>query len=239
MHLYFIGTLLIIIAVAGLSAWIFLILLDFFGLRGRVKESEVKFRVQVSNLNKMAVNLNLAPIIEQALAQKVEFYRVSLEVDFNPAKKTKFVSGKIIVRLAPPPFNSIALPTIYSIAPLKVDSETKITTKYAINPEFKLTELPFGLSASVTQMKEYTRLHSNIVGHPGKHTVSWDFRATDTIDSIEGVQFLEFIVRQPANMKSDWQANSEGELKWRDHLISFARNMDSRNIIEPFSVPDQ
>jgi hypothetical protein len=248
----FIGTILAIVIVVGvLSLFVGAFFNEWLREREvrRVENSKVcVFVSSVVSLNKKDVNLHLAPSIEQALTQNVDFYRVSLVADFYPAKNSKFVFAKINVELVSPLTTtySMASTTTYSIAPLKVDSETKITTKYAIDPEFKLAETASISLGSVTQEKVYRKLHPYIIGHfDGKHTASWEFRTTDTIDNIEGVQFLEFTVKQPANVKSDWQALPEGELNWRGRTqrpksaITHVDHPVHENKLVPFSIPLQ
>jgi hypothetical protein len=241
------GPLLAIVTVVGIISLIFVSLRR--KASRKVEESKVSlFISDVINLNKMAMNLELAPAIDQALTHKVEFYRVSLVADFYPSKNSKFKFGRINVELASHSTSqmaaySTASPTIYSIAPLIVNSEAKITTQYAIDPEFKLTEANSVSVGSISQKKEYTKLHPSIIGHFDKQTASWEFRTTNIMDSIEGVQLLEFTVKQPANIISTWHALPEGELIWRGRTQRFKAaitrdtNPLPKNKLEPFTVP--
>ncbi|HKG87998.1 MAG TPA: hypothetical protein VKA95_06700 [Nitrososphaeraceae archaeon] len=73
--------------------------------------------------------------------------------------------------------------------------------------------------------------------------VSWEFRTTDAIDDIIGTQLLEFVIKQPSGLKSEWRALPEGELKWSNTRKKIKASLRGENLpeventFETFSTP--
>jgi len=146
----------------------------------------------------------------------VEFYRVSIVSNFSHGQKLKYDYAVITVKLVSD-FNEKG-PIVYSVAPLQLNSSTKVTKRFAINPEIKLVEVVKGSIVSFTFEREYQKLHPYVIGHfEAGQAAYWEYKTTEAVDDIVGAQLLEFIVKQPSNVKSEWQISPEGELKWGSH----------------------
>lgn len=84
---------------------------------------------------------------------------------------------------------------IYSIAPENVHQEIKVTKKFGLNPTAKLFDIELNPGISYTSETVYNEVHPLIIGHySAKQT--WDYTTGKGVNDIEGVQKIEFMVKQ-------------------------------------------
>jgi hypothetical protein len=184
------------------------------------------------------------PEIQADLEKNFDFYRVTLVADFCPKCNLVFRSGRISVKLANDT-GSAGKVKVYSISPLIVNSRESVTKKFGINPEAKLFDIDLNPGVSYADERTYEKVHPLIVGnYAAKDYASWDFKTDKTVDSVSGAQIVEFMIRQPANIKTEWFAEPDGELAYTGPLVvrglkSAFRGKPEDPDVEPekFTVP--
>jgi hypothetical protein len=163
----------------------------------------------------------VAPGIKLELNHGIEYYRVSLVVDFSHQEdELRFTRALIEAEMVPSEIPYTIKPLVYSIAPQTVEEKIKMSKEFAINPQLQLTDISIS-GAAYTHKKEYIKLHPKIVGHySAGQNVWWEFNTTDGIDDIKGTQLVEFIVKQSSGTRSVWRARPEATLKHKKRKIT-------------------
>jgi hypothetical protein len=182
------------------------------------------------------------PDIKISLQQHTEYYRVSLVADFfHQEKNIKFSYATIRSQLVSSQ-NAIN-PQIYSISPQRVDEQVQISKEFGINPQLQLSDVTIS-GVTYTNRKEYVKMHPQIVGHfSAGQTVSWEFMTTNGIDDIIGAQLVEFMVRQPSNVRTRWEATPEADINWAGKVSKLGAILSGKSLpkiedkFEQFSVP--
>jgi hypothetical protein len=188
-------------------------------------------------------NFKAAPQIRFDIERRdIEYYKVSLVVDFFHVKDIKFSYGKVDVELDSN--SDEKKPQVHSIAPLKINEVVQINKEFALNPEVELVDVTTVSIGSYTSRKQYQKVHPLIIGHfHAGNKIKWELRTTEGINDIIGTQLFEFMVKQDANTKSRWKVLPEGVLEWASigKKIKASLKGDDLQIyetnFETFSIP--
>lgn len=75
-----------------------------------------------------------------------------------------------------------------------------------------------------------------------REVTEWELKTTKSVKEIDGTQIVEFIVKQPKDIISEWIAETNGELSWEGSIKKFKSKLSddtvrSNQYSKIFTVP--
>jgi hypothetical protein len=155
----------------------------------------------------------------------------------------RFTDAKIDVTITTP-FEPHQV-KIWSYYPQTQHLPKRITKKVALDATINLFEVEVSAGNVYSHEQVYYEMHPWIVSHcVGNPTFYWEYRTNEMIKEIVGTQLVDFVVRQPVGVKTEWAAQPDGKIchypgRYVGKLLLAFKDKPAQPIIQPgkFTVP--
>jgi hypothetical protein len=156
--------------------------------------------------------IDVSPEAKIWLKKGYDFYRVTLAADFSVDSSLRFKDAIIAVTITTP-FEPHQV-KIWSYYPQSQLLPKRITKKVALDAAIKFFEVEVNVGNVYSYEQVYYEMHPWIVSHcVGDPTFHWEYRTNDIIKEIVGTQLVDFVVKQPVGVKTEWAAKPDGNLQ--------------------------